>query len=487
MAVSKNTFIKGFLWKFFEKTSTQMVQFVIGIILARLLMPEQFGAIALLTVFITLSQVIINGGFNTALVQKKGADNTDFSTVLYFSTAIALICYIILFFAAPGIANYFSMPELSSVLRVLSTVLVFNSFNAIQRAYVAKHMLFNKLFYSSLGATVGSGVIGITMAYMGYGVWALVGQSLSHTIFTTIILWFTVRWRPILCFSKESFTSLFNYGWNILTTNFIVQFFLKVRRIIIGKFYSPADLSYYDRGDQFPTIVTGVFFESFQTVLFPTLSDDQDKRDVVKNRMRKSTKFNCFLIYPMMVGLIVVAKPLILLLLTEKWLPVVPFMQVLCLANFFRPITISNAEAIKALGYSNITLKLEIIKKIIDTIILVISAYFGVLAIAWGCVLYNFLCLFINLYPNVKLLNYSIAEQIKDALPTFFISIFMGGIIYCVHFLYLSDLLTLIIQIIMGCSVYFFTCYLFKEESFLDFLSIIKAGREKISTRTNIQ
>lgn len=479
MSISRNTFLKSFFWKFFEKSSAQIAQFVIGIILARLLMPEDYGAISMLTVFIVISQVIINGGFNTALVQKKGADNTDFSTVFYFSMGIALVIYVILYICAPFIADFYAMPELISPLRVLSLVLFFNTINSIQRAYVSKKMLFKKLFYCSLLATILSGSIGIYLAYNGFGIWALVAQALSHAMFTTAIMWFSVKWRPIWAFSKQSFRQLFEFGWKILTTNLITQLFMNIRRLIIGKYYSPADLAYYDRGDHMPSLVTSTFFESFQTVLFPVLSDDQNEKDVVKSRMRRSTKFNCFIIYPLMVGLIVTAKPLIVLLLTEKWIGVVPFMQILCIANFFRPITISNAEAIKALGYSDITLKLEIIKKIIDMTILIISATIGVMAIAWGCVLYNFICLFINLYPNIKLLNYSIVEQIKDATPTLLISLLMGAIVYFVQLLPIPNIAILTLQVLLGGLLYAFFCKIFKEESFMYTLSMIKEFRNK--------
>ena len=391
MSFSRGTIIKSFLWKLFERLSAQLIQFVVTIVLARLLLPSEYGIIALIAIFIQLCDVIIDGGLNTALIQKKDADNTDFSTIFYFSLSMALVLYGVMYVSATPIAHFYDQPELVPVVRVLSLSLPFYAFNSIQRAYVSRNMLFRRLFYSSLGAIILSGVLGIHMAYHGYGVWALVVQNISSQAFTTLIMWFTIRWRPIMMFSTERFRGLFNYGWKIFGANFITAIFVNARKIVIGKIFAPASLAYYDKGEQLPYIVMSNIFTSVQTILLPTFSEAQDDRPRVKAMMRRSTKLSCFFIYPLMVWMIVAAKPLVVFLLTEKWLPVVPFVQILCVANFFRPITLSNWEAIKALGYSGITLKLEIIKKIVDITILIISAAIGVYAIAWGCVLFNFI------------------------------------------------------------------------------------------------
>lgn len=392
MAFTRGTIIKSFLWKLFERISAQLIQFVITIVLARLLLPSEYGIIALIAIFISLCDVIIDGGLNTALIQKKDADNSDFSTIFYFSLGMALFLYVVMFFSAPLIDRFYSQHELVPVIRVLSISLLFYAFNSIQRAYVSKKMLFQRLFYSSLGSIILSGIIGIYMAYQGYGVWALVAQNVSNQIFTTLIMWYAVRWRPVLIFSVERFKGLFDYGWKIFGANLITALFVNARKLVIGKFYAPASLAYYERGDQLPALFMNNIFTSVQAILLPTLSEEQDNRSHVKAMMRRSTKLSCFFIYPIMVGMIVAAKPLVILLLTEKWLPVVEFVQILCIANFFRPITIANWEVIKALGYSGITLKLEMIKKVVDISILIISAMIGVYAIAWGCVLFNLTC-----------------------------------------------------------------------------------------------
>lgn len=481
MAFTRGTIIKSFLWKLFERLSVQLIQFIITVVLARLLMPSEYGIVALIAIFITLCDVIIDGGLNTALIQKKNADNIDFSTIFFFSVGIAVLLYGIMFACAPAIAHFYKQPELVPVIRVLSLSLPFYAFNSIQRAYVSKNMLFQRLFYSSLGAVILSGAIGVFMAYQGYGVWALVGQNVSGQFFTTLIMWFTIKWRPVRQFSLERFKGLFNYGWKILGANFITSLFLNIRKLVIGKFFTPASLAYYEKGDQLPALVMNNIFSSIQAILLPTFSESQDDRPHVKSMMRRSTKLSCFFIYPLMVGMIVAAKPLVVFLFTEKWLDAVPFIQILCIANFFRPITISNWEAIKALGYSGITLKLEIAKKIIDITILVVTAFIGVYAIAWGCVLFNLICVFINLAPNKKLLNYGIGEQIKDALPTLIIALIMGGCIYWVQYMPLSNLLILLSQFCLGTVLYFCLCALLHEESYIYIRDLIRNYKNKLN------
>lgn len=480
MSFSRGTIIKSFLWKWFERLSAQLIQFVVTIVLARLLLPSEYGIIALIAIFIQLCDVIIDGGFNTALIQKKNADNTDFSTIFFFSLGMSVVLYGLMFVGAPAIAHFYEQPELVPVVRVLSLSLPLYAFNSIQRAYVSKHMLFQRLFYSSLGAIVLSGFVGIFMAYHGYGVWALVGQNISNQLFTTVIMWFTIRWRPEFVFSTQRFKALFDYGWKIFGANMITTLFVNIRKLVIGKFYAPASLAYYEKGEQLPSLVMSNIFSSVQAILLPTFSEAQDDRVKVKSMMRRSTKLSCFFIYPLMAGMIAAAKPLVVFLLTEKWLPVVPFVQILCVANFFRPITLSNWEAIKALGYSGITLKLEIVKKVADVAILVVTAFIGVYAIAWGCVLFNLICVFINLAPNKKLLGYGVAEQVKDAVPTLLIALTMGAGVYWIQFLNLSNIVILILQFVLGVGVYAGLSLLFKEESMMYCIEMIKQNRSKV-------
>lgn len=475
---SRTRIIKSFLWKLMERCSVQIISFVVTIILARLLTPEEYGIVALITIFIALADVIADGGFNSALIQKKDANNDDFSTVLIFSMCIATLLYGVLYVSAPFIADFYAQPELSKVVRILGLSVFLYSFNSIQRAFVSKYMLFNKLFYCSFGSVVLSGIIGIYMAYVGYGVWALVAQTITNQLFTIIIMWFTVNWRPTLVFSREKFYALFSFGWKIFCTNFIITLFIKVRALVIGKMFTPSTLAYYDKGNQFPSLISDNVCGSIQAVLFPAFSEIQDDRMRVKTMMRRAINTSCLFMYPLMIGLIVTAKPLVIVLLTDKWLDVVPFMQILCLSNIFRPITIPNGQAITALGYSNITLQLEVIRKVVDVIILCVSCYFGALAIAWGVVVFNFLCLFINLIPNSKLLNYKVHEQIVDVLPTFCIAAVMGISVYWFNLFEWHPFVKIVAIFFSGIVVYATLCYIFRIESFAYLINNIKSYKQ---------
>lgn len=466
MPSTRSTIIWSMIWRLLEKCSVQIVSFIVTIVLARLLLPEDYGIIALITIFIALADVIVDGGLNMALVQKKDADNIDFSTVFFVSLTLSLLLYVVLYYSAPFIADFYHSPELIPVVRVLSLSLFLYALNSIQRAYISRKMLFRKMFYCNLLAVVLSGVIGITLAYKGYGVWALVAQSISNIFFSSLLMWFVVRWRPSFVFSLHRFSGLFSFGWKIFLSNFIITLFVKFRALIIGRMYKPATLAYYDKGNQFPGLISDTVCGAIQSILFPAFSEVQEDRVRVKSMMRRSINVTCLFMFPLMAGLIAVAKPLVLFLLTEKWLPCVPFLQIICISNFFRPITIPNGQAITAMGYSGITLKLEVIRKIVDVIILVVSCQIGVYAIAWGLVLFNFICLFINLVPNIRLLNYSISEQIKDVFPTFIASLLMCASIYWVVWLDVPPIIQLLIQIGLGVLVYFILCKLFKMESY---------------------
>lgn len=457
-------------WKLLERFSSQLVSFVISVVLARILMPSDYGIIAIILVFITLASVISEGGLNTALIQKKDADETDFSSIFWFCILMAFGLYIILFFCAPIIAGFYENELLTPVLRVLGLSIFFNSFNSIQRAYVSKRMLFRSLFYANFIAIVLSGALGIVMAYMGYGVWALVGQNLSSVFLCCVVMWFTVEWHPSLVFSKDRFKGLFDYGWKIFLSNFIIALYGDIRSLVIGKVYQPAALAYFDRGKSLPSLIMSNVTASIEAVLLPTFSEEQDNRVRVKQMMRRSVQVSYFVVAPLLVGFFFTAKEIVLALLTEKWLPAVPFIQIFCIAFFLMPIQNINLTSIKSLGYSNLTLKLEIIKKIIEAIILVVSFLINVYAVAWGIVVYNIICIIINLSPCKKLVGYGLGEQIKDIFPTFIVAMIMGGFVYLCSFFPVNNLVVLSIQIVVGFVSYYIFSKIFKLES-LDYVS----------------
>lgn len=487
MIESQNTkanIVSSLLWKLMERSATQGIQFVIQIILARLLLPEEFGAIAIVMVFISLANVFIQSGFNTALIQKKDADEVDFSSVLYLSVGVATILYVIIFLCAPLIANFYNQQILIKVLRVLSSTLLIGAFNSIQNAYVAKHMLFKKLFASSLVAAIISGIVGLILAYSGLGIWALVTQHITNQILIAVILWCTVKWRPRLLFSIQRLKLLFSYGSKLLVSSLIDTMYRNLRTILIGKIYTPSMLGYYNRGEQFPQLIVSNINGSIQSVMLPTLSVCQDNRKKVKDIMRRAIVSSSFLIFPMMIGMAAVAEPLIRIVLTDRWLSSVPFLQIACFNFALWPIHTANLQAINAMGRSDIFLKLEIIKKIVGIIILVISLYFGIYAIALGGVISGIISTFINAYPNKELLNYSYREQCLDIMPSFIISFVMGGIVYLFNFLTISVCKILILQIVSGVIIYILLAKMLKIESYTYLVSTMN---QLINYRKNIQ
>lgn len=464
--MNSKSVINSMLWKLLEQFSSQIVSFVISIILARLLMPSDYGIIAIILVFVNLAKVIIDGGLNTALIQKQNADQIDFSTIFWFCMSLSVILYVILYFAAPYIAAFYHNELLTRVLRVLSIIVLFNAFNSIQRAFVSRHMLFRKLFFVNGISVLISGVLGIIMAKKGFGVWALVGQTLSSTVVCSVLMWFSVKWRPTIEFSKIRFKGLFDFGWKIFCTNFIIAIYENARSLIIGKVYQPSALAYFDRGKSLPQLVMSNVTTSINSVLLPTFANEQDNKARVKQMMRRSVQVSYFFVCPLLVGFIFTAKEIVLVMLTEKWLPCVPFIQIFCIAYLLIPIQNINITAIQSLGYSGITLKLEVIKKIIEALILVISFLINVYAVAWGIVVYNLICVVINLFPLKELVNYGFWEQIKDVSSTFLISLFMGLVVFILGYLNIDKIILLIVQVSVGAFLYYVLCRVVRLDSF---------------------
>jgi teichuronic acid exporter len=469
----KNKVMSGLLWKLMERGGTQGIQFIVQIILARLLLPEDYGIIALVLVFLTIANVFVQSGFNTALIQKKDADEADFSSVFYLSLFIAGLIYIVLFFTAPFISAFYEEPQLIPVFRVLSITLFFGALNSIQNAVIARNLQFKKLFLSSSGAILISGTVGVYMAYTGFGVWALVGHQLTNQLLIMLILWFTVKWRPKRLFSPRKVKNLFSFGWKLLVSSLINTIYNDLRSLIIGKMYNPAMLGFYNRGQQFPSLIVLNIDGSIQSVMLPVLSSQQDNRPRVKDMMRRAIVTSSFIIFPMMVGLAVTAEPLVMLLLTDKWLPCVPFLQIFCAVYAFMPIHTANLQAINALGRSDIFLKLEVIKKVFGISILVVTVFYGIYAIALGQVLSGIISTFINAYPNKRLLGYSYKEQWNDIYPSLLLSLVMGTLVYSLKWLGLSVLITFIAQVCVGVIVYVVMAWLFKLECFRYLLSTL--------------
>lgn len=457
-----------------ERGGTQGVQFIVQVVLARLLLPEEYGIIALTTIFIAIANVFIQQGFGTALVQKKDVKEEEISSVFFLNLLVAFILYFIIFLISPIVAKFYEQPILTSVLRILSLSLFFGAINSVQNAVVARRMQFKRFFYSSISGIIVSGIIGIILAYRGFGVWALVANQILNVLISTIVLWFTVKWRPKLVFKIKEVKELFSFGWKVLCSSFIDTVYNEMYGLVIGKVYSSEILGYYNRGQQFPKVIATNLDSSISTVMLPTLSSQQDDRNKLKNIMRRAIMTSSFLVFPTMIGLAAIAEPMVKIVLTDKWLNCVPFIQMLCISYAFLPVHTSNLQAINAIGRSDIFLKLEIIKKTLGVIFLLIGLKLGIYVLVALKIVHSLISTFINSYPNKKLLNYSFKEQMKDIMPAFILAIIMGIIVYCVSFIKINIFIILVMQIVIGTLLYMFLAYCFKLESFMYIICTIK-------------
>lgn len=449
-----NKIIKNFIWRFAERSGAQLVTFIVSIILARILAPEDYGIIALVTVFTNILQVFVDSGLGTALIQKKNADDLDFSSVFYFNFVVCLILYAGMFFAAPYIALFYHDQSLTPIVRVISLTIVIAGVKGIQQSYVSRNMMFKRFFFSTLGGTIFSAFLGIGMAYAGFGVWALVAQQLSNAAIDTLILWLTVKWRPKKIFSWKRLTELLSFGWKLLVSALLDTGYNNLRNLIIGKMYSSADLAFYNQGEKFPKVIVTNINTSIDSVLLPVMSSDQDDYKHVRNMARRAIKTSTYIMAPLMMGLAFCSESIVKLVLTDKWLPCVPFLQIFCITYMFWPIHTVNLNAVNALGRSDLFLKLEVIKKIIGMSLLLSTMRFGVMAMAYSLLVSTAASMIINSWPNKRLLHYSFWEQMKDIIPAIALAVFMGIIILLIGKINMPLIGSLCAQIIAGMVTY---------------------------------
>ena len=465
--------LSNFLWRFAERCGAQFVSLIVSIVLARLLSPDDYGIIALITVFTTILQVFVDSGLGTALIQKKNADELDFSSVFYFNIVMCIILYGIMFLISPAIALFYGESKLTPVIRVLSLTIVIAGLKGIQQAYISRNMLFKKFFFATIGGTVISAIIGIGMAYTGYGVWALVIQQLSNSIIDTIILWITVRWRPKFCFSWNRLKGLFSFGWKLLVSALLDTGYNSLSNLIIGKIYSPSQLAYYNQGDKYPNVIVTNINSSIDSVLLPALSSEQDNVDKVKIMTRRAIKISIFLMAPLMMGIVFASENIVKVTLTDKWLPCVFFLRVFCFVYMFWPIHTANLNAINALGHSEIFLKLEIIKKIIGLVGLIISMNISVRAMAYNALFVSFVSQVINSWPNKKLLKYGYIEQMRDVIPSILLALLMGICISFINLFPAKIYMILSIQILVGAIIYFGIARFLKFDEYIFLKTLI--------------
>ena len=466
MPANKNTVIGNMLWRFAERCGAQGVSFLVSLVLARLLMPEEYGVVSLITIFTTILNLFMDAGFKNALIQKKNADQTDYSTVFYFNIFMGLLLYLGMFAAAPAISRFYGM-EMTLYIRVLSLTLVMGGINGVQSAYVAKRMEFRRFFYATLCGTGVSPFTGIRMACGGYGVWALIAQRLSNQAINILVLWFTVRWRPSFVFSFDRLKPMFHYGSRILGSSLLDSLTSNLTSLIIGKMYPADTLGYYDKGQRLPRLVVENLQMSVQSVLFPVIAERQENRDKIKQVLRRSYVTSAYCIFPCMAGIAVCAEPIVRILYTEKWISMVPYVQVWCFIYAFYLLHTADLQVIQAVGRSDIFLKIEVIKQILSLAGILIAIPFGVMAMMLSMCAVTVISLYINARPNQELAGYGFTEHIKDIVPVIVLNIFMALAVSAAGKLPLPDMLLLAVQILTGAAVYTAGSVLLRMDSFL--------------------
>lgn len=478
-SIERKSVVSGLFWKFSEILCTDGVSFIVSIVLARILMPEEYGQIALVNVFVTLANVFVINGLGTALIQKKNADKLDFSSVLYFNFLFSVLLYLLLYVAAPYIANFYGEKQLALVLRVLGLRIPIASINSVQNAYVSRNMMFKKLFIVNLLSTLISGIVGIIMACFGMGVWALVGQILVSAMAGTIVTAVVTKWVPIFAFSWERLKSLIDYGWKILASSLIKVGYEQLSDLIIGKLYTSKDLAFNSRGKKYPALVVDSINSSISAVLFPAISKQQDSPDKVKSMVRRSIRTSTYILTPLLFGMAALAEPIIRFMLTEKWLPCVPFLRIACIYYALQPVQTANLQAIRAVGRSDIILKLDIIKRGLGVIFLLLLMRQGPIGVAIAPVGMSLVAMMINVRPNIKLIGYSYKEQFIDLLPNLCLSLTMAIGVYWFNCfminIFSSDILLIVLGIFVGVVYYILVSLCLKNESFLYMVDMIKS------------
>ena len=469
-----------------ERFGVQGVQFLLQIVLARILDPGHYGALSLMVIFTSLANVFIQNGFNTALIQNKDVKEEDYSSVFWVTLGIAGIMYGGIYLCAPWIADAYDMPDLIWPLRVLALMLFPGAMNSVQLAKVSREMDFKKVFYGNIGGILISGIVGIGLAYMGGGLWALVAQTMLNIFVACAVMFISVKWRPRLVCNLKRVGTLFAFGWKLLVSGLLDAIYQDLRSLVIGLKYDNSTLGFYNRGKQFPQFLVNAINGAVQSVMLPAMAAEQEDKTRVKIMMRKSVTLSAYIMFPMMAGLAGVAAPLVELLLTDKWLPCVPYLQIYCFSLAFYPIHSCNLQAINAMGRSDLFLKLEIIKKSygITALVIAVLCFDSPIAIAMTGMITALLSSIVNASPNKKLIGYSYFEQMKDLLPAMVLSLIMCGTVLTLQLLGLSQALTLVLQVLVGVGVYVGLSAALKLEAFYILLDALqKTINKKKSTK----
>ena len=473
MSLKQKT-ITGLLWSSVEGVSAQGIQFIFGIILARILSPKEFGLIGMVAVFIAVSESFINSGFSSALIRKKHCTQADYSTVFYFNLLAGFIFLCVLLLSAPVISNFFNEPELKAIIRVLAFVLIIDSASMIQRTILTKRIDFKLQTRISVIASTGAGIVGVTLAYNGLGVWSLVIQTLTRQFLHSFFLWLWNKWRPVLVFSKKSFTELFGFGSKLLLSGLIDTVYRNVYHLIIGKYFSAIDLGYYTRAVQFRDLPSKNITNIMTRVSYPVLSQMQDDPVFLKAAYKKMIRSTMLVMFIVMLGLASVAEPLVISLIGEKWRQSVVYLQLLCFSAMLYPLHAINLTMLNVQGRSDLFLRLEIIKKLMAVPAIIIGIYFGIKIMIAGIIFNSFISYYINSYWSGRLINYSFKEQIKDVAPSFLLAAGVASIVFILgHFLNTSYLVKLILQVFTGIVLFIGVCELGRISDYMYLKQIV--------------
>lgn len=475
----KNKTKKGLAWSMIERFATQGVQFLFGIILARLLSPDDYGVIAMPLVFLAIAQCIIDSGFSTALIRKPELTEDDLSTAFYFNIGVGILCYAVLFFTSPLIADFYHTPILSSLLKVTALAVLFNPLCAVQQAILTRKIDFKTQAIVSLSGAVVSGIVGLYMAYNGFGVWSLVFQQVGGYVMRTILLWILGKWKPKRKWSWESFHYLWGFGSKMLGSGLLDTIYNNIYPIVIGKYFSAQDLGNYTRAQQFSSLpssnVTGVL----QRVTFPVLSSIQNEDERLAKNYRKILKLSAFLVFPMMLMLSAIANPLVRILLTDKWIGCVILLQIICFQMMWYPIHAINLNLLTVKGRSDLFFRLEVLKKIIGVCIMCITIPNGIIWMVSGGIVSSMISLVINTYYTGKLIQVDYLKQMRDLLPIFGISLFMWFcVIICVTLIE-NCYVQLLLGVIIGFILFVVLSKLFLKSEWKDLMSIIRFNENK--------
>lgn len=477
----KQKTINGIIWSSIDNFASLAIAFIIGLVLARLLSPTDFGLIGMVTIFIAISNTFVNSGFSQALIKKKDCTQIDYSTVFYFNMTMGVILYSILFFASPFIASYFNEPELLKIVRVLSLVLIIDSLTIIQRTTLTKRVDFKLQTKISLIASTISGIISITLAFKGFGVWSLVAKTLIQQSANSILLWVYNRWRPLLVFSKQSFNELFGFGSKLLLSALIGTIYQNIYYLIIGKYFSAKELGFFTRAQQFSDLPSSNINGIVSRVSYPVLAELQDDKIRLKSGYKKIIKNTMFITFILMIGMAAVAEPMIITLIGEKWRTSIIYLQMLCFVGMLYPLHSLNLNMLNVQGRSDLFLRLEIIKKIIAIPTIIIGVIWGVKIMILGMIFNSLIAYYLNSYWSGKFINYPMKEQLKDVLPSLLIALTVGSIVYtlglCLSF---SPLLKLTTQILTGGLLVLIISELFKVEEYLEIKKILLSKIIKI-------